>query len=312
MDTDTGVMEERPHGVGGGGLERLSIPLVGMTCAACATRIQRKLERGEGVRSAVVNYGTERATVEYDPSESSVSRLIGLVRSAGYDARTEVVSLTVRGLEWAATGESVERSLSAVRGVVETLARLRGALSLDSDVSAQEQVPTQKRDPVQGLLVEGAERQRKVGEEDRGIEEALVVRSEDVSTPRNEVLPALDFDRNPAGLEDEPGPQAGDPMGGITAPENHRENEGHRSADDGIDRDQWYEPEERAELRPVDRFNLDLPFYREAAAAPGASMVFPKIIFPAVVWRTLVTVMSTFFPRSFRALSTTTMVPSSR
>ena len=59
-------------------------------------------------------------------------------------------------------------------------------------------------------------------------------------------------------------------------------------------------------------FNLETSFYREAAAAPGASMVLPKIIFPAVVWRTLVTVTSTFFPRSFRALSTTTMVPSSR
>jgi P-type Cu+ transporter len=121
---ETEVIEEQPVATKGGGLERLSIPLVGMTCAACATRIQRKLERGAGVKSAVVNYGTERATVEYDRGSSSASSLVGLVRAAGYDARTEVVSLSVRGLEWAATGEQVERSLSAVAGVVEVRANL--------------------------------------------------------------------------------------------------------------------------------------------------------------------------------------------
>jgi len=83
-------------------------------------------------------------------------------------------------------------------------------------------VPTQKGDPVQRLLVKDAERQRKVGEEDRGIEEALVVGSENVSTPGSEVLPALDFDRNSAGPENEPGPEARDPVGGVAAPEDDR------------------------------------------------------------------------------------------
>jgi len=72
--------------------------------------------------------------------------------------------------------------------------------------------------------------------------------------PGNQVLPALDFDGHPAGLEDEPRPQARDPMGGIAAPEDDRENEGYRSADDGIDRDQRDEAEQGAKLRPVDRF----------------------------------------------------------
>jgi P-type Cu+ transporter len=99
-------------------VERVTIPVTGMTCAACATRVQRKLERGAGVTGAAVNFGTERATVEYDPSTTTAAGLVGLVEAAGYGARTEAVVLPVAGLEWAASGEPVERELRAVRGVL--------------------------------------------------------------------------------------------------------------------------------------------------------------------------------------------------
>ncbi|MCI0433789.1 MAG: heavy metal translocating P-type ATPase [Gemmatimonadetes bacterium] len=98
--------------------QRLTIPIQGMTCAACATRIQRRLERGSGVQDAVVNLGTERATVEYDPARADAASLIEMVRAAGYDARTERIVLRIGGLEWAATVEPLERELSRVEGVV--------------------------------------------------------------------------------------------------------------------------------------------------------------------------------------------------
>jgi P-type Cu+ transporter len=103
---------------------RLSIPITGMTCAACASRVQRKLERGAGVLDAAVNFGTERATVVYDPARATAAELVGLVRAAGYGARTEVVVLPVAGLEWAVSGGAVERELKAVRGVVSASANL--------------------------------------------------------------------------------------------------------------------------------------------------------------------------------------------
>jgi Cu+-exporting ATPase len=108
----------------GEGESRLTIPLTGMTCAACAVRIQKKLERGEGVRSAVVNYGTERATVDYDPAMSNASALVGLVREAGYGARTAEVELLVAGLEWAATAVPLERELSQLAGVLSARVNL--------------------------------------------------------------------------------------------------------------------------------------------------------------------------------------------
>lgn len=56
-----------------------------MTCASCSARVQRKLNKLDGV-DAVVNLSTETATVDYDPTRCDTSTIIGTVRSAGYDA----------------------------------------------------------------------------------------------------------------------------------------------------------------------------------------------------------------------------------
>ncbi|HEX8179523.1 MAG TPA: heavy metal translocating P-type ATPase [Pyrinomonadaceae bacterium] len=65
--------------------ERVDLPITGMTCAACARRIERKLAHAPGVLSAHVNFATERATVEFDPAQTGVRDLIATVRAVGYD-----------------------------------------------------------------------------------------------------------------------------------------------------------------------------------------------------------------------------------
>ena len=65
--------------------ERIELPITGMTCASCANRIERKLNKLEGV-SATVNYATEKATVEYDPSDVEPEDLALAVEAAGYQA----------------------------------------------------------------------------------------------------------------------------------------------------------------------------------------------------------------------------------
>lgn len=108
-----------PEDPSAGGGTRLTIPIEGMSCAACASRIERRLGGAEGVREVVVNYGSERATVVYDSSSTSVPDLVGLIRRAGYDARVQELVLEVEGLEWAASGEGVARELRGVPGVLE-------------------------------------------------------------------------------------------------------------------------------------------------------------------------------------------------
>jgi Cu+-exporting ATPase len=65
--------------------EHLDLPITGMTCASCANRIERKLNKLEGV-DASVNYATERATVTYDPGAVAPDQLVAAVEAAGYQA----------------------------------------------------------------------------------------------------------------------------------------------------------------------------------------------------------------------------------
>lgn len=66
-------------------VSRVEFPIDGMTCTACANRVQKRLNKLDGV-DASVNFATERASVEYDPAEVAPEQLIEAVRSAGYDA----------------------------------------------------------------------------------------------------------------------------------------------------------------------------------------------------------------------------------
>ncbi|MGC4964332.1 heavy metal translocating P-type ATPase [Gordonia sp. DT101] len=65
-------------------IERIDLDIDGMTCASCANRIERKLNKLDGV-SATVNYATEQAHVEF-PSTLDSTDLVTVVRGAGYDA----------------------------------------------------------------------------------------------------------------------------------------------------------------------------------------------------------------------------------
>jgi Cu+-exporting ATPase len=66
--------------------ERIDLPITGMTCAACAARVERSLAGTAGVDEASVNLATERAMVLYDPSKTDVNELVKSVQGAGYDA----------------------------------------------------------------------------------------------------------------------------------------------------------------------------------------------------------------------------------
>ncbi len=70
--------------------EHVELPIGGMTCASCASRIERRLNKLDGV-AATVNYATERATVEYDPAAATPQQLLETVAAAGYHAELPAV-----------------------------------------------------------------------------------------------------------------------------------------------------------------------------------------------------------------------------
>jgi Cu+-exporting ATPase len=90
----------------------VTMPIGGMTCAACARRVEKALTKQAGVAEASVNYATEKATVTYNPEEVRLSALKAAVEKAGY----QVLATT------AGTDEDKERKDKEIRTLRRKLA----------------------------------------------------------------------------------------------------------------------------------------------------------------------------------------------
>ncbi|MCG5105165.1 heavy metal translocating P-type ATPase [Oceanobacillus alkalisoli] len=67
--------------------DKTELDVFGMTCAACSNRIEKILNKQDGVKLATVNLSTETAVVEYNPALVDTDALIGKVKNLGYDAK---------------------------------------------------------------------------------------------------------------------------------------------------------------------------------------------------------------------------------
>src|SRR5699024_10759639 len=65
--------------------EKADLDVIGMTCAACSNRIEKVLNRTDGVEQANVNLTTENATIKYNPEVTSIDELIKKIQNIGYD-----------------------------------------------------------------------------------------------------------------------------------------------------------------------------------------------------------------------------------
>ena len=99
---------------------KATFPVEGMTCASCAARIEKVLEKVPGVRSAGVNLATAKATVE---GESTWGELFAAVEKAGYKAvdprppPSHARTFRVEGMTCASCAMRVENALKAVPGI---------------------------------------------------------------------------------------------------------------------------------------------------------------------------------------------------
>ncbi|MFD0955173.1 heavy metal translocating P-type ATPase [Virgibacillus alimentarius] len=67
--------------------EKAEFDVIGMTCAACSSRIEKVLNKQEGIKQATVNLTNESAQIEYNPEMVQESDLIGKIQKLGYDAQ---------------------------------------------------------------------------------------------------------------------------------------------------------------------------------------------------------------------------------
>ncbi|WP_106495358.1 heavy metal translocating P-type ATPase [Lentibacillus sp. Marseille-P4043] len=68
-------------------MEKAELDVLGMTCAACSTRIEKVLNKQEGVKNAAVNLTTETAAIEYNPGLTDIKAIIDKIKNVGYDAK---------------------------------------------------------------------------------------------------------------------------------------------------------------------------------------------------------------------------------
>jgi Cu+-exporting ATPase len=119
--------------------QRIELPIAGMTCAACSTRLEKNLNRLESV-TANVNLTTEVAQVEFDPALVQPAALLEQVKKTGFSVPDQSLDLTIAGMTCAACSTRLEKVLNRLPGVEARVnlaaekARLRftpGIASLD-------------------------------------------------------------------------------------------------------------------------------------------------------------------------------------
>lgn len=97
--------------------KQTSLQITGMTCAACANRIEKGLNKLDGVKQANVNFAMERATITYDPQKVNPSQMEQSIQKLGYDTAKDVTDFQLTGMYCAACATKIEKTLNKMDGV---------------------------------------------------------------------------------------------------------------------------------------------------------------------------------------------------
>jgi len=92
--------------------QQIILPVIGMTCANCVASVERNAKKVAGVTDAVVNFGTEKATITYNPKEAKVDEVITRIERAGFQVPIATLELPITGMTCANCVATVERTLN--------------------------------------------------------------------------------------------------------------------------------------------------------------------------------------------------------
>jgi Cu+-exporting ATPase len=122
-------------------MEKDTIRISGMTCAACAQRVQKAVSKLEGIANASVNFATEKLSVEYDNQIASVSNIKDAVEKAGYgvieESKFNNVTIPIGGMTCAACAQRVEKAIAKLEGITKVsvnLATEKATVEYDSQI----------------------------------------------------------------------------------------------------------------------------------------------------------------------------------
>lgn len=98
------------------GKENTRLNVTGMTCAACSNRIEKVLNKMDGVE-AKVNLATEQATVDYDKNSTGLNDITDKIENLGYGVQYDEVEFDISGMTCAACSNRIEKVLNKTGGV---------------------------------------------------------------------------------------------------------------------------------------------------------------------------------------------------
>jgi len=109
-------------------LRSVRLPVAGMHCAACSTRIEKVIGAMAGVKSISVNLATGEMDLRFDPQESSLDQILERVRELGFSveppASMSTLELKIGGMHCAACSSRIERVTARLQGVTEASVNL--------------------------------------------------------------------------------------------------------------------------------------------------------------------------------------------
>ncbi|MBO0994358.1 heavy metal translocating P-type ATPase [Bacillus sp. SD088] len=100
-----------------GAQKEVSLQIQGMTCAACANKIEKGLNKIDGVVDANVNFAIEKTKVVYDPEKTNVQDFEAKIEKLGYQVAYDKQTFDISGMTCAACANKIEKRLSKMDGV---------------------------------------------------------------------------------------------------------------------------------------------------------------------------------------------------
>ncbi|HNH52671.1 MAG TPA: heavy metal translocating P-type ATPase [Nitrosomonas sp.] len=94
----------------------IQVPIDGMTCAACAARLEKNLNKLQGV-NASVNFANEKANIDYEESLTQPQAIIQSIKDSGFNVLPQTLQLKIDGMTCAACSGRVESALNKLPGV---------------------------------------------------------------------------------------------------------------------------------------------------------------------------------------------------
>lgn len=97
--------------------KQTTLQIGGMTCAACASRIEKVLNKMDGVEQANVNLALEKASIAFDPDKTSIEKIEQKIEQVGFEVVKQKIELDITGMTCASCSSRIEKVLNKQQGV---------------------------------------------------------------------------------------------------------------------------------------------------------------------------------------------------